>query len=673
MPRLDYETHKEKSAERGRNKSLAGRDIYPVPPIEHPYRRRQARMDLKYFCESYFPKKFSKPFGLHHLKFIERLEHVMIKGGKQAIAMPRGSGKSTLMTVAIAWALLFGYVKFIVVVAKNRDEANKFVDSIKAALRKNREILADFPEAAHPIRKLKGSALLARGQLYMGEPTEIGWTADTIRLPLIPGSPSAGSTVSVAGLQAAIRGKFAEGPDGETYRPDLVVIDDPQSDKVAKSPAQVAWLETVVNGAIEGLAEDGKHLSMIMTCTVIRPDDAADRFLDRNIYPHWNGLRYKMLENFPEKMELWEEYRGMRVKDVEAANRFYKKNRKAMDKGAIVAWEESYDDRYEISALQYAMNLWCDDEASFYAERQNEPLSPDLGDVLVDPKTVRSRINGLERGIVPNNAPRLTAFVDVHDNLLYWSVCAWSNDFTGYVIDYGTFPEQDRDYFTQKEKTLITLRRQFPGTKREGAIQAGLEFLCGDLISREWEMESGGSVYLTRLLIDSGYLPQTVDRAITRLRSPVVKPSRGRHIGAKHMPMSEFRNDETMIPGHHWIETLPRRRSHRTISIDTNYWKADVHDSFSASLGEIGGMSIFGTTPELHKMFADHFAGEAAVFVESGKNKVYEFIAKPGKPDNHFFDCMVGCKAAASSIGIKTREEQDMPTAARLPSVENLD
>ena len=43
---------------------------------------------------------------------------------------------------------------------------------------------------------------------------------------------------------------------------------------------------------------------------------------------------------------------------------------------------------------------------------------------------------------MPLAATRVTAFIDVHDKLLFYCVCAWEEDFTGYVIDYGTFPDQ---------------------------------------------------------------------------------------------------------------------------------------------------------------------------------------------------------------------------------------
>jgi hypothetical protein len=52
-------------------------------------------------------------------------------------------------------------------------------------------------------------------------------------------------------------------------------------------------------------------------------------------------------------------------------------------------------------------------------------------------------VNGHARGLeVPLGCSRLTMFVDVQGKALFYLVAAWEDDFTGYVIDYGTEPDQ---------------------------------------------------------------------------------------------------------------------------------------------------------------------------------------------------------------------------------------
>lgn len=59
--------------------------------------------------------------------------------------------------------------------------------------------------------------------------------------------------------------------------------------------------------------------------------------------------------------------------DGSEATEFYRKHRRAMDAGGVVAWAERYNED-ELSALQHAMNLRLQDEAAFFAEYQNEPV-----------------------------------------------------------------------------------------------------------------------------------------------------------------------------------------------------------------------------------------------------------------------------------------------------------
>ena len=55
------------------------------------------------------------------------------------------------------------------------------------------------------------------------------------------------------------------------------------------------------------------------------------------------------------------------------------------------------------------------------------------------------------RGEIPIACNKLTMFVDIQQNLLYYVVAAWEEDFTGYVIDYGSYPDQQRAYFTLRD------------------------------------------------------------------------------------------------------------------------------------------------------------------------------------------------------------------------------
>lgn len=198
------------------------------------------------------------------------------------------------------------------------------------------DLLEDFPEVCYPLAKLGGSALLARGQLFYGTPTNIQIGADSFRLPTIRGSVASGATVAAFGANAAIRGFQTENPDGSTDRPDFLFLDDLQTDQIAANPARVEALEEKVASTLAGLAENGATLSMIQTMTVKSPDDYADRALNVEVFPQWRGLRESALLKMPERLDLWRQYRALWFDDEKKATAFFRKNRREMSRGSEV-------------------------------------------------------------------------------------------------------------------------------------------------------------------------------------------------------------------------------------------------------------------------------------------------------------------------------------------------
>ena len=647
----DYEAHKRAMADRSRQKSLAGRDIAPMPPVKDPRRKSRCRLDLTRFAREYFPEKVAWDFCPNHLKYLARLEDIILHGGKQAIAMPRGSGKSTLAKIATKWAVAYGHRRFVLIICATKEEAVAFMNDIKEMAKAPR-FAEDFPEIAYPIQRLKGSALLARGQLFYGKPTAVKWREAEIVYPTVPGSPASGSVISTKGITGAMRGKSAA-YQGETLRPDLCIIDDPQKDEDAVNAERVAKIERKINRTIAGLVEDGQTLAQIMTCTVMEPGDVADRFLDNDIYPTWHGLRFKMVEEFPTRLDLWlKDYAQARAKSEEEGNKFYLAHRAEMDEGAVVDWPQRYDPTKEFSRLHRAMNALVDDADAFYSERQNEPRGKKKDAVLVSPKDIRMHLNGYDRRIVPDGAHTLTGFIDVHNDILYYVICAWADDRTGYVIDYGTYPEQRRNYFFKSAPGNETLRQVYRGYDVEGAIQEGVRELAAELLTEDYMTSDKVVMPVNRLLIDSGYKRAEVENAIRLLKMPALGVSKGRGIRASSKPISEYQREPGDRIGHYWVEKITKGRSFKTVFIDTNYWKTEVHNSFSLGPGDRSGLTLWGTTPERHRMFSEHCAAEQVQLVKAGERELYEWTQVPGQ-DNHLFDCIVGCMAAASTLGVK--------------------
>lgn len=653
-----YEKVKEAARARAAKVSLAGRDIGEIPPVEDPQRRARALASFRAFCECYYPDVFYLPWSRDHLEVIGTLEDVVFRGGSFAVAMPRGSGKTSLCEAACVFAVLTGTRRFVVLIGAEEQHAGELLESIKTELACNDRLLADFPEAVYPIRCLEGLAHRCRGQLHHGRPTRIEWSAKHLVFPTIEGSAASGAVLRVTGLLGRIRGMKFTRADGRVVRPELVVIEDPQTEASAVSPTQNERRERIISQAILNLGGPGVQIGAMMPCTVIAPGDMADNLLNRKLHPEWQGRRYQLVYEFPTNEKLWQQYTEILREpsrswneNLALATAFYREHREAMDEGARVAWPERYGEG-EISALQHAMNLRIRDESMFAAEMQNRPLRREHAGDWCTAEEICGKLSGLARGIVPADATIVAGHVDVHDKLLYWTIIAVNPNLAGAVVDYATYPEQARSYFTMRE-ARPTLGKQFAGAGRDGAIYKGLEALLDDLCHREWEGQDGSMHRLNRLLVDEGYKDKTVRAAIRASKyRALIMPSRGLSLRAAHKPMSEWKRSRGERVGHNWRIPKPEVGQARGVQFDANFWKSTSHTLLKTAPGDAGCLQVWGDDPKRHRMFADHVA-ESEYFVTTyGRGRaVNEWQERPNHPDNHHFDNLVGALVAASVEG----------------------
>jgi len=681
-----YDRMKESARDRNRQIAQSGRDIAPLPKVAHPRLKSRAKRSFRFFCERYFPLTFSLAWSADHLTAIKRIENAVLEGGLFALAMPRGSGKSTLCEVACIWAALYGHREFITLIGSSEGHAVEMLDSIKAELEGNELLAGDFPEAVYPIQRLEGIANRCAGQLYKGRRTHITWTANELVLPTIPRSLAAGVIVKVAGLTGRIRGMKFKRADGQSVRPSLVVLDDPQTDESARSLSQCDTRERILAGAVLGLSGPGRKIAGVMPCTVIRPGDMADRILDREKHPQWQGERTKMVYSFPDNEKLWEQYAKIRAESLRAergladATAFYRRHQAKMDAGADVAWPQRYN-HDEASAVQHAMNLKLQDERAFFAEYQNEPLPEEtdgIDELGVD--EVAGKINRMKAGEIPLACNRLTMFIDVQQAMLFYVLAAWEDDFTGSVIRYGTYPEQFRDHFRAAD-ARPSLADAAKGAGVEGAIYAGLERLAEETLAVDFHRGDGAVLRVERCLVDANW-GQSTDVVYQFCRqskfASVLMPSHGRYVGASSRPFSEYRRKPGDRVGHNWrVPNVHGRRQVRHVIYDTNYWKSFVHSRLAVPMGDRGCLSLFGAKPQRHRLFAEHLTAEYRVQTQGRGRTVDEWKLRPSATENHWLDCLVGCAVAASMQGVvlpgtEFRKPAAPKSAADRPSLSDL-
>ncbi len=669
-----YEARKAAAGKRNLQMSAEGRDIGSIPSVRNRRRRKRAAGDFRYFCETYFPERFNLAWSDDHVKVIERIEMAVLRSGLFALAMPRGSGKTSLVECGVLWAVLYGLHQMAAGLGATKARGRELLESITIEIECNDMLMEDFPEVCYPVRCLEGIANRCSGQTSCGARTRITWTKDMLILPTIPDSAASGAIIKVGGLTGGdVRGMKHTRPDGRVVRPSLVLIDDPQTDKTARSATQNHTRLSLLSGAVLGMAGPDKRIAAVIPCTVIQPGDMADTILNPEAHPEWNGVRMALVYSFPDNEKLWAEYAEIRATGLRngdegrAATEFYRKHRAAMDAGAVVAWPQRYS-AGELSAIQHAMNLKLRDETAFWAEYQNAPQVEHEEDDLLTAEEIAAKLNRRPARKVPTSCTKLAMYVDVQKKLLYYAVVAYEPNFTGYVIDYGSWPEQKARHFTYRSvrRTLLTAHR---GKGEEAAIYAGLTDLVNDKVAGVYARDDGTQMRVGLCVIDAGYQKDTVELFIRQSRyAALLLPGKGLPVTASSIPLTERARKKGQEVGEDWrITAAQGSHSVRLALIDTNHWKSFTQARLSTPMGDAGCLSLFGKSATRHRMLAEQLTSEYRVRTEGRGRKLDEWKLPAHKPDNHLLDCVVGCCVAASMLGIRLLGKV-VPTKRRRPA-----
>jgi len=626
-------------------KRAAERDIEIDFSRQDMKRRNKGKRYPQFFLRIYFPNIFYMPFCDNQKHNIKEIVIRIKQGGMKAIAAERGGGKTSIMKGLTIWGLLYAFIHWAAWIESNPDMAKESLEDIKLMFEyPGDEFAADFPEYCTPIAALEGQAMRAKSMTYRGK--RLGgwkWEADRIIFPTITietpnNTPALGGIIKVFGAETPIRGLVRAGK-----RPDFVAINDTETEETAKSPTMTEKIRKNLVNAVGGLGGPGKKIGIGMLCTIIRKGCIADQFTDREIYPQWVGERMRMLISEPVNRQLWETYMHTRQTEQRAgdpdcrkAEKFYRKNRKEMDAGAKVANRLRFitsagEDKkpLEISAIQHVFNILADRGMEYFlCECQNDPPEELTGISEIRPHFISDKVNGCERGILPEWTERVTMFVDVHDAKLYWSVVAWRQGFIGYVVDYGV------DVVHSPIAGSVTVQEKKKQT--ELAIIDALDALRQ---KTQWPIDLG--------LVDAGYKDAAVYAFIRSIAGGVWRPAKGGSgkTGSYKTP-KKSKTVRGIGSGFHHSYLADKKIW--LIIHDTNKWKRRVQDGFV--IGDIdagGSLSLFGDDPVEHRAFAEQIVAEAY----NTEKMRYEQVK--GYTHNHWLDCMAGCCLAAEILGVR--------------------
>ncbi len=684
MASESYDKRKARAANRDREESAAGKDIGLIPPTLKPKRRDSCERDLLKYLMTYHRESFGFDFSADHLDFIAEIERAILHGGAKAQAMPRGSGKTTIILLALCWAIAYGHRRFIVLIGSEKESATELADDFRTIWETNDRLLEDFPEIAYPIRELEGVVQRAKTQTSGGQQTHMRWSGTKLVTPHVQradGTWTQQCVVRAVGLLGRIRGMKYTTAAGEVLRPDVVLCEDFQTDESAASEVQCAKRERKIAAGILGLAGPGKTMAAFATCTVIRWGDAADRILNRKIYPRWKGRRCKLVNAWPTDYAtgggLWQKYTEIRDNEIEAgsethpkATAFYKKHRNKMDAGADVPWVDRKFP-HELSHIEHAVNLKHDNPDSFDAEYQNEPKD-DAAEAtafrVLTSDEYCTLPGGIARYTVPEWATTVTVGIDVQQDVLFYTVVAAGESFGGVVIDYGSWPKQPDGYFSRADVT-VTLEKA-TGQQGKAAIVEGLTKLCDELFSKRYTGDAGNTWKIERGLVDSGYQTAAIYRWARETQYPVL-PCMGFGVGATKKPWADTKARRGERVGYGWrMPPVSKTTAARRVDIDTNTWKSDLLRRFTISPGNAGRWNVFKRTATGHRMWADHMASEYPTEVTAAGRTVFEWKVRPNK-ENDFLDATIYAAVAANLAGVshpddapKKRRRQALPKSA---------
>lgn len=407
-------------------------------------RKARASKSLRAFVDAYMVGFVleTRPSPMTYRAMAE-LERALLDCRPVQIQLPRGSGKTTLASIAVLYLLSTARRKFAVIVSQNARSAANILKDIWRMVAEDSAYSRDFPEMCRPFQLCNGS--YRRRQLFRGVSTGLVKTASTIVFPRLVGEdgadmPTSGAAICTRGITSGIRGLKLPAPTG---RPDCVLLDDLLDAKSAASEETTEKLLDIIRKDIFNLSS-GKKLGIVMTSTPLLPDDLTDRLRQD---PAWRTIRYPAVIAWPtdavERPEdgLWRQYFDIyddeNAKDERHARSlaFYRAHRREMDAGAKVFQNRFRRADGHVSGLQALMEKrHTIGNAAFQAEMQLAPVKFSLA-LEISPKDVIGSETDAPEGALPDGYQFAVASSDLNLSFcVSTTVVAFKADGTAHVM-----------------------------------------------------------------------------------------------------------------------------------------------------------------------------------------------------------------------------------------------
>lgn len=646
---------RDKDATRKRDRRSESARII-IPPVVDMRRRESSLADPVRFLRTYFNDRYSLDFGEHHHFMIQSIVSRARSGGRQAIAAPRGCGKSELVKGLLVYLVLSGLIRFPLAVAATSSLARRLFRDFRQKIATNQILYEDFPEVCHPVRCLEGAPQRAARQHIDGQLTNIIWTSsDYVRFADVPDAPFGGIKMAYFGLDAAFRGVNIDGD-----RPDFVLIDDPETEESAKSDPQIADRGDVIDKDIAGLAGQTESMAIVTLTTVQNAKCLSFKLTDRSLKPSHNGVRFGLIRKWPDRMDLWEEYITIRRANQQAGDehgrgaiQHYLDNRAAMNAGVDMLVDHFIEvevDGVQLvhSAIQQAFNKITDTSLdAFKSEYQNDPDPEEQADTVgLTAGKVASRISGLLQGEKHPNTEHITVGLDIGKYYSHWAKIAWHGNAIGHVVDYGVM--------------------ETPGMMTADSKAAVINALLPALL--QWRIDILAGSPVDFCLVDSGDFTDAVYEFVRQAGGTPFAAAKG--WANNRITMPKERTKDRIPFQQAYASHLPSERLW-LYNVNTEHWKQWVHERFATNtvdeqqLPNPGTLSLFSAPNDRrrHLSYSQHIVAEERrdVFVP-GKGHVRQWVVV--NRNNHYLDATALACAAAGCLGVRVVPRVTLQTVA---------
>jgi phage terminase large subunit GpA-like protein len=287
---------------------------------------------------------------------------------------------------------------------------------------------------------------------------------------------------------------------------------------------------------------------------------------------------------------------------------------------------------------------------------------PDFDNSPLDAEVVRRRFadRRYTKGLIPEEALKVTMAVDLGKRYFHWMLCAWMQGFRGIICDYGTFEVPWKVTNVEGEQKIKAEKK---------AILAALGSFRDDMVlGKEWLTPSGIVRNPQRILVDCAWYPDPVyefihEKETDRRFLPAIGYGQSQERYKHYREPKKTDAEVKLIGDQYHVVFVPKHQSFRCDS-NADYWKTQLFNACRTDAGEDGSIEFyFSSNRNEHVTLSKHFtAEEPKEFFEEGKGSYTRWIKH--RKGNHLLDTAYNNFVAAHLSGMRLLKNQPSPAAA---------